>query len=148
MECQITEGPVTNLAEYARLPISFQVDRFLAVTQVDGGSGGLILTERAVDQPYIKNYDTIEGNSPTSWAHRWDLSNWCMLSVLIMGHRVGGAPFFLTLRTRYCSSVPRLDFGVSFRMRNSWNMLPIAVAPTPIAAFSKVSSAPSRSCEG
>ena len=85
MEYQIIEGPVINLAEYARLPISFQVDRFLAVTQVDGGLGGLILTERRVDQPYIKNYDTIEGNSPTSWAHRWDLSNWCMLSVLIFG---------------------------------------------------------------
>lgn len=42
----------------------------------------------------------------------------------------------------------RLAFEVSFRMRNSSTRLAAAVAPMPMAAFSKVNAAPLRFCAG
>jgi hypothetical protein len=35
MDLHIVEQPVSDLTEYARLPIAFTVDRFLEVTPVD-----------------------------------------------------------------------------------------------------------------
>ena len=57
----------------------------------DGGLGRLILSERRVDVPYVKNYDAIEGENPTQWAKRLDMSNWGLLCAYSSGMRVGGA---------------------------------------------------------
>ncbi len=67
MDLRIVEHPVSDLAEYGRLPISFTVDRILTVTPINNGLGGLLLEETTVDLPYIKDYDAIEGNAPRFW---------------------------------------------------------------------------------
>jgi GNAT superfamily N-acetyltransferase len=89
--CKIVQQPVADLTEYSRIPIAFTVDRILEVTTIENGLGGLILQETPLDCPYIKDYDAIEGNSPESWAARWDLSNWGMISALANGKLIGGA---------------------------------------------------------
>jgi GNAT superfamily N-acetyltransferase len=91
MDYRTIEEPVSYLAEYGRLPISFQVERILEVTGSEGGLGGLTLTERGIDVPYVKDYDAIEGTAPACWAACWDLSNWGVLSCLAQGSRAGGA---------------------------------------------------------
>jgi len=88
---QTAEEPVSSLADYGRLPMCFRVERILEVSAIDGGLGGLTLTERGVDLPYVKDYDAIAGNAPACWADCWDLSNWGVLSCLVRGCRVGGA---------------------------------------------------------
>jgi len=82
---------VTALAEYAAVPIAFVVDKILQVTVVDGGLGGISLTETAVTDPYVKDYDAVEGAGPAHWPERFDISNWGLISGRRDGTRVGGA---------------------------------------------------------
>jgi GNAT superfamily N-acetyltransferase len=81
----------TALEEYATVSIAFVVDRILQVTVADGGLGGLSLTETAIADPYVKDYDVLDGARPERWLERFDTANWG----LICGRRdaimVGGA---------------------------------------------------------
>ena len=61
MNLQIREEPIGSLREHAEIPIAYLVDKILEVSVSDGGLGGIILQERAVDAPYIKDYDAIKG---------------------------------------------------------------------------------------
>ena len=81
------------LAEYARIPIAFEVTKIFDVTLSgdDGERGCFVLSERGLDVPYIKNYDAIEGESPARWAERFDVSRWGFLAAHFEGGRVGGA---------------------------------------------------------
>jgi GNAT superfamily N-acetyltransferase len=88
---RVLEQPVSDLTEYSRIPIAFTVDRILEVTPVDNGLGGLLLEEATLDAPFVKDYDTIEGNSPKCWPARWDVSNWGMITSFVAEQLVGGA---------------------------------------------------------
>jgi GNAT superfamily N-acetyltransferase len=86
------EAPTPGaLAEHGRISIAFVVDRILEVTLVDGGLGGVSLTATAVPDPYVKDYDAIEGEGPERWAEQFDLSNWGLICACRGGVRVGGA---------------------------------------------------------
>jgi GNAT superfamily N-acetyltransferase len=90
MTIEVRQEPAAALAEYARVPISFPVRRVLDVAVIDGGMGGFALSERAVDAPYVKDYDAGDGG-PARWAERFDLSRWGLLGARVGGRRVGGA---------------------------------------------------------
>lgn len=91
MHIKITEESIAAAPELARIPISFEVESVLEVSAPDGGLGGLILSERSLDTPYVKDYDAIEGESPVLWAGRLDVSNWGLIGAHSNGARVGGA---------------------------------------------------------
>ena len=82
---------VTALEEYATVSIAFVVDRILQVTVADGGLGGFSLTDTAVADPYVKNYDALEGAAPVHWPERFDTSNWGLICGRRDGSMVGGA---------------------------------------------------------
>jgi GNAT superfamily N-acetyltransferase len=88
---EIHDEPLSHLAEHARIPIAFEVDRVLEVTVPQGGLGGFLLLERPLAVPYRKDYDALPGNHPTEWARHFDLSNWGLLAARLEGRRVGGA---------------------------------------------------------
>jgi GNAT superfamily N-acetyltransferase len=75
MHVDIAEERMPDLAEYARVPIAFEVRQVLELAVLDGGLGGFVLSERGVDPPYMKDYDALE--APASWPED--------------GRRVGGA---------------------------------------------------------
>jgi len=80
------------LDEYAAVSIAFVVDRILQVTLADGGLGGMVLTETAVAQPYVKDYDAIEeAGPPTRWPERFDISGWGLICARRDGALAGGA---------------------------------------------------------
>ena len=83
---KIVEQSVADLAVYSSIPISFTVQTTLDVRVIDQGLGGLVLSERKNETPYVKDYDAIEGERPT----RWDIANWGMISAFVAGSRVGG----------------------------------------------------------
>jgi hypothetical protein len=91
MLIEIMEDSVAALAEYARIPIAFEVREVFDVTERAGGLGGFVLTKRTLDVPYVKDYDEIEAESPAHWAERFDVSNWVFLAAHSEGRRVGGA---------------------------------------------------------
>jgi len=76
IDVDICEEPLAELGGYATITIAFEVRRVL---DVSGSDGSWTLTERAVEQPYIKDYDAVEAERPTSWARRFDISHWAML---------------------------------------------------------------------
>lgn len=91
MKIEVSEEPLAALTEYARIPIAFAVRRILELTVRGNGLGGFILSERSLAAPYIKDYDAIEGEGPTRWASRFDLTNWQVFAAQAEGRRVGGA---------------------------------------------------------
>ena len=88
---EIIEEPIISAAELARVPIAFEVERVFDVWPRDGGLGGLTLSERRLDVPYVKDYDTLEGEGPAQWAERFDVSSWGLIGARVNGARVGGA---------------------------------------------------------
>lgn len=79
MNIEIVETALESDDEYARIPIAFEVT---AVFDVHGES----LSERAVEAPYVKNYD-----GPAQWRATFDVSKWGCLAAYADGHRAGGA---------------------------------------------------------
>jgi GNAT superfamily N-acetyltransferase len=91
MTIEVSEQPMAALAEYARVPIVFTVDRVYEVTNPDDGSGGVALSERCLEVPYEKDYDAIAGAGPLQWGGRFDLSKWALFMARVASRIVGGA---------------------------------------------------------
>jgi len=90
MQIEIAEEPASFLTEYARIPISFEVDRFFEVVTAEK-PGEFILTERAVGAPSVKDYDAVQENGPIFLQGRFDISNWGVFSARLAGQIVAGA---------------------------------------------------------
>jgi ribosomal protein S18 acetylase RimI-like enzyme len=90
MIAEITEESVCVLPEYGSIPIAFQVKSRYSIEPIQNGLGGFHFVEEQIE-PYIKDYDAIKGERPSDWLHRWDTSNWCVLSAFVEKQRIGGA---------------------------------------------------------
>lgn len=91
MAIEIREDSASALAEYARVPIIFEVREIFDVAERGDPVGGFVLSRRRLDVPYFKDYDAIEAENPAHWAKRFDVSNWAFLAAHSEGRRVGGA---------------------------------------------------------
>ena len=89
MTIDVVEEPMTDLAEYALLPIAFRVDHVLDVTA--RADGGFALFARRLEIPYVKDYDAVDGEGPLHWTRRFDVSNWRLFTARVAGTQVGGA---------------------------------------------------------
>ena len=69
--------------------MSFEVRQVLDVVTLKDGLGGLTLSERKLQVPYLKDYDAIE--SPLQWPRSFDISNWGFFAARSEGLRLGGA---------------------------------------------------------
>lgn len=90
MAIEIRKEAAEALAEYATIPIRFGIQSLLRVEWIEGGVGGIRLSEQPVDPPYAKDYDAL-GDAPLTWGQRWDLSTWGILLARDGGEAVGGA---------------------------------------------------------
>jgi GNAT superfamily N-acetyltransferase len=90
LEIQISLEPVAKLAEYALVPIAFEV-RSVVDVNTKGDAGALVLCERPIGMPWIKDYDSIQDEGPASWRSRFDPSNCTIFAAHSRGRRVGGA---------------------------------------------------------
>jgi len=88
---RIAEEPITRLGLHAEVPIAVHVERVFDVTLVEEGLGGVVMSERAVEVPWLKDYDAIKGEGPTRWARHFDVANWGLISAHEAGRSVGGA---------------------------------------------------------
>ena len=87
----VAEEPLTGLGLHGEVPIAFLVERVLDVRLIEDGLGGLVMTEKAVEVPCLKDYDALKGGGPTKWASRFDVTNWGLIAAHRAGQRVGGA---------------------------------------------------------
>ena len=91
MKFEITEEPIIAAAELAHVPIAFKVESVFDVSLRDGGLGGLMLSERRLDVPYVKDYDLLGRQRPSQWSECFDMSNWGLIVARSNGALVGGA---------------------------------------------------------
>ena len=91
MRFHVDEEPISQVGELARIPISFVVSTVLVCSVEDRGLGGIMLSERTLDEAYTKDYDTFGTEGPTTWARRFDVSRWAFLSAYDERERIGGA---------------------------------------------------------
>ncbi len=89
MAVRIQEVGPEALSRYAALPIAFAVESVLRVEPVDGGLGGLSLSEEKLDEPYLKDYDGQSGETPEDWPRRFDVPNWGFFLAVADGCDVG-----------------------------------------------------------
>ncbi len=89
---EIQEGGVELLARYAQVPIRFTVESVLRVETVDGGLGGLVMSEEKVASPYVKDYDSQGPDAgPLHWPRYFDVSRWRFFLATEAGRPLGGA---------------------------------------------------------
>src|SRR5688572_29698357 len=89
MNIELSEARIASVAELARVPITFTVDRVCDVLPSGNGLGGFVLSERPIETPYVKNYDGIPGEGPTQWARRCDISDWEFIRAQSKARRIG-----------------------------------------------------------
>lgn len=80
--------PSRLLAEYAAIPIAFDVTSVLSVGK--DGDERFALVEHPVARSYVKDYDAL-GDGPRDWAGRFDTSQWVLFLSRAAGRGVGGA---------------------------------------------------------
>jgi GNAT superfamily N-acetyltransferase len=90
MEIDIREGSMSDLSEYARIGMQFQVHTALELSLGDHGLGGFVLTERPVAAPYLKDYDTAGEGGPLRWSVDFDVSSWGLIAAHDGETRIGG----------------------------------------------------------
>lgn len=91
MTVGIREESIGHLDQLAAISTAFLVERVLNVSLVDGGLGGVVLSEVLVEEPWIKDYDAIKGEGPARWAERFDVTNWGLIVAHDSELRVGAA---------------------------------------------------------
>ena len=116
MNIKITEEPIIAAAVLSQVPISFEVETVFDVSPRDGGLGGLLLSERRLDIPYFKDYDTAEGEGPTQWSGRFDVSKWGFIVARSNGAAVGGAVVAFNTEERWSEDVSE-DVAQELRRR-------------------------------
>jgi GNAT superfamily N-acetyltransferase len=87
----VREESVDALAEYARIPSAFVVDRLLRVQRDSVMSPRWTFVEEMLATPFTKDYDAIPHNHPTDWPRFYDTARWRLYSAYAGERRVGGA---------------------------------------------------------
>ncbi len=90
---EIASLPVTNevLADYAKIPASFEVRSRLSLELLNDGLGGIALHEEDVSPHYLKDYDALETEEMTRWTRNFDTSRWVLFLAREGELLVGGA---------------------------------------------------------
>ena len=91
MTIEVNEEPTSTLAEYAQVSIAFDVTKVLDVVAAADERGKFKLSERVIGIAYVKNYDGFDGEGPSHWPTRFDVSHWGLFAATQRGRRVGGA---------------------------------------------------------
>ena len=86
---EILEETPAVLTEYQKISIAFRVETVFRVRLIENGLGGIELSEKTLETPFVKDYDKHE--KPSDWAQRFELSNWGFFSAFKGEKRIGGA---------------------------------------------------------
>jgi ribosomal protein S18 acetylase RimI-like enzyme len=85
---QIKNLTEKDLSLYGKISIAFEVHNIFDV--IENNLGKITLTQKTVETPWHKDYDSCEAEGPLSWPKKWSLSNWELLGAFIGGELCGG----------------------------------------------------------
>jgi GNAT superfamily N-acetyltransferase len=90
-QIDVIQESVSSLVEYGDVPTAFEIRSIFEMSKTDGDTPDIVLAERGVAAPVLKDYDSIVGDGPATWSTRFDLSTWGIFAARRGGRRVGGA---------------------------------------------------------
>jgi len=73
---EIREISPDQLNVYAIVPISFTVTSILQIELLQNGLGGILLKEKPIEFPYLKDYDDSPEGGPLDWPSHFVITNW------------------------------------------------------------------------
>lgn len=94
MEIEIIEENLNALDDYQKISIAFKVEKQFKIERLgESFLEGFKFIEEPVETPYFKDYDAFESERPASWAKKWDISNWGIITARAAknNERIGGA---------------------------------------------------------
>lgn len=91
MNIHVCEEPIERVSELTCISIAFQVRSIFDVIMPEEGLQGIHFVERSLEEPYVKDYDAIDGDGPGSWTKRFNLTNWGLIGAYRAGERIGAA---------------------------------------------------------
>jgi ribosomal protein S18 acetylase RimI-like enzyme len=91
MSITIVETAPSALMDYGEVPSVLTVQEILDVTEVPDIPGGARFVLRAIDRPYLKDYDAPPALPPRRWTEEFDVSSWGFLTAQLAGQAVGRA---------------------------------------------------------
>ena len=115
MTVRIVEIGLERLVEYASVPIQVLVKSILQVELLDGGLGGMVLFQKPVEKPYIKDYESY-GELPTDWPKLFDVSKWGFF-LAVDGESLAGAAAVAFDTTGVFMLEARRDLSVLWDLR-------------------------------
>jgi GNAT superfamily N-acetyltransferase len=102
---------------YDNIPTWFRVESIFRVEVLDGGLGGFALVEETVAEPYLRDFDAMGEDNPTSWSGRFDTSEWGLLVALEGDTPVGGATIAVGAPVYPMDRFQRKDLAVLWDLR-------------------------------
>ena len=90
MIVEVVQESQPDFAAYARIPIAFEVREVAHVVARPQPLNGFAIEPQSIAVSWRKDYDA-DGNDPTTWSSRFDLSRWAVFVARAGGRRVGGA---------------------------------------------------------
>lgn len=115
-EVHLREEPIAEVARLADVSIAFEVRSAFDVVRNGVRPADVELVERSVDPPYVKDYDSYDGEGPAAWSHAFDLTHWAWISAFLGESRVGGA--VIAFNTPYVDLLEgRTDLAVLWDLR-------------------------------
>jgi len=81
MQIEIRPANKETLRQYGTIPIVFEVRSILELHLIEGGVGGIKLQEVELLEPYIKDYDSLQGGNPETWSTQFNLNNWAVFLI-------------------------------------------------------------------
>jgi ribosomal protein S18 acetylase RimI-like enzyme len=94
MAIEIRQVGPDSLEQYEKIPMKHWVESVFRIDEIDGGLGGLKLTETPVDKPYAKysqGRPEKPGEGISGWPNRFDVSHWLFLMAFDGDKAVAGA---------------------------------------------------------
>ena len=89
MRVVLLKESLSELSDYASVPIAFTTTTVLKVEWIGNGLGGVRMVEAPLGQPLTKDFD--EDEPVTSWRRLGDISHWGIFAAFVDKQRVGGA---------------------------------------------------------
>jgi ribosomal protein S18 acetylase RimI-like enzyme len=91
LNLEIREEPITSMPMLGEVSIAFRIEKILEIIPPEQGLSGFLLRETSVADPYAKDYDQVTGDGPATWASKFDVSRWGLITARRDGSLIGGA---------------------------------------------------------
>ena len=113
----IVQISTAQFSLYDSIPSQFLVKSIYRVENMQNGPGGLTLVEEPVKNPFTRDYNFSGIDIPTTWAQKFDMSNWGIFITLAGEQPIGGCAIALDGDVFPVREMQRKDLAIVWDIR-------------------------------